>query len=93
MRVRWTRQALDDLVDIQEYVARENPTAAKMVGRIIRTSTRRLTAHPYSGRTGSVQGTLELVVAKLPYIVAYRIADSVEILAIRHDAQQWQELL
>ena len=93
MRIRWTRIALDDLADIHEYVARENPSAAKMIGRTIRASTHRLTAHPYSGRPGQVQGTHELVISKLPYIVAYRITDSVEILAIRHDAQQWQDTL
>jgi addiction module RelE/StbE family toxin len=91
MKLRWTRTALNDLAEIQDYIARENPTAARMVGRTIRASTDRLADHPYCGRPGPVEGTHELVVAKLPYVIAYRVAGAVEILAIRHDAQLWPE--
>ena len=91
MKLRWTRPALNDLAGIQEYISQENPAAARMVGRTIRSSTNRLLMHPYSGRPGRVEGTHELVVAKLPYVIAYRLTDAVEILAIRHDAQHWPE--
>ena len=91
MRIKWTRPALEDLADIQEYISRENPAAARAVGRTIRASTQRLTTHPYSGRTGQVQNTRELVVPRQPFVLAYRVTDVVEILAIRHDAQEWPD--
>ena len=43
---------------------------------------------PYRGRLGREGGTRELVIANLPYIVAYRITgDAVEVLHIYHGAQ------
>lgn len=90
MILRWTRPALDNLSDIQSYIATENPVAARNVGRAIRASTRRLSTHPHSGRTGQAPGTQELIVRGFPYVIAYRVTDAVEILAIRHDAQEWQ---
>ncbi len=46
---------------------------------------------PLSGRRGSVEGTYELVVPRLPYIAVYRITAFVEIVAIFHAAQDRSE--
>ena len=47
---------------------------------------------PFIGRPGRWVDTRELVVAKYPYIVAYRIAKTVvEILYIHHTRQQWPD--
>lgn len=35
MRVRWTRPALVDLAEIHDYIAADNPTAAKKIIRRI----------------------------------------------------------
>lgn len=43
------------------------------------------------GRIGRARGTRELVFPDLPYIVVYRVTDSVEILALVHAARQWPE--
>ncbi len=44
---------------------------------------------PYRGRIGREEGTRELVIARLPYIVIYRIkGEAVEILHIYHGARQ-----
>jgi toxin ParE1/3/4 len=43
------------------------------------------------GRKGSARGTRELVFADLPYVVAYRVTDEVEILAVIHTARDWPE--
>ena len=48
--------------------------------------------HPYQGRRGRVEGTRELPLPPLPYIVIYRvleIAGVVEIVNIVHGAQRW----
>ena len=43
---------------------------------------------PFRGRLGREEGTRELVISRLPYIVIYRVKDdAVEILYIYHGAQ------
>jgi toxin ParE1/3/4 len=88
MKTRWTRPALQDLDNIHVFIAQENPAAARKVGLSIKASTERLGSHSYSERAGPVPGTYELVVPNLPCVIAYRVTGSMEILAIRHDAQQ-----
>lgn len=39
-------------------------------------------------------GTRELVLAKIPYIIAYRVAENdIEILTVMHTAQRWPKQL
>ena len=90
MNVRWTRLALNDLGEIGDYIARDDPAAAQRVGRMIEAAVGRLAEHPYSGPAGRVEGTRELVVPRLPYILAYQIKDdAIHILAVRHGARHW----
>ncbi len=44
-----------------------------------------------AGRAGRVAGTRELVFASMPYIIAYRVTDQVEIIAVVHGARDWPE--
>ncbi|MBV9503785.1 MAG: type II toxin-antitoxin system RelE/ParE family toxin [Acidobacteriia bacterium] len=45
---------------------------------------------PHRGRPGKKEGTRELVLTPLPYIVVYRIAgDAIYIVRILHGAQKW----
>ncbi len=46
--------------------------------------------NPYAGRPGRVEGTRELVVHE-SYLVAYEIADTINILTVRHAARLWPE--
>ena len=49
-----------------------------------------LGSFPRRGRKGRIESTRELVFARLPYIVVYRIQDQdLEILRIYHGAQDW----
>ena len=68
MRVRWTRPALLHLREIAEYIAQENPPAARRVVRSIREQVEMVVQHPDVGRPGRVEGTRELVIARLPYV-------------------------
>jgi plasmid stabilization system protein ParE len=70
VRLRWTRPALLHLREIVEYIERENPSAARRVVRSIRTQVASLTRHPDIGRIGRVAGTRELVMTRLPWVVA-----------------------
>ena len=94
MRLRWTRPALAHLRAIAEYIEQENPRAARRVVRSIRDQVAILLDHPDIGRAGRVEGTRELVIARLPYVVAYRVrGDVVEILAVIHTSRRWPEQL
>lgn len=92
MTLTWTRTALQDLMHLHDYIADDNPDAArKMVSRI-REAASRLRRNPRIGRVGRVPETWELVIAGTPYIVAYRIeGQQVQIVAVIHGAQRWPD--
>jgi addiction module RelE/StbE family toxin len=90
MRIIWRRAALNDLEAIREFIAQDNPQAAMRVRAAIRAAVDPLANYPNLGRTGRVDGTRELIVVDLPYIVVYRVAeDTVRILAVIHTSRQW----
>jgi addiction module RelE/StbE family toxin len=92
MRVRWTRPALSDLDEIQDYIAQDSPNAADdVVTRLVEGPETLLSTNPMIGRSGRVAGTRELIFSDLPYIVVYRVRDVVEILAAIHTARDWPE--
>lgn len=91
MRVRWTRPALADLVAIGDFIARDNPSAARVLVTRIESSVETLRDHPYLGRPGRVAGTRELASCS-PYVVPYRVrGDEVQILAVFHGARHWPD--
>ena len=92
MQIRWSPDAADDLQHIFEYILVENPTGARSVGRSIYDRLSVLENFPYSGRIGRVDGTRELPLPPLPFIVVYRVLesdDAVEIVNVIHGAQLW----
>jgi toxin ParE1/3/4 len=94
LRIRWTRPALKDLEAIGDFIARDNPEAARLVVARLVASVDKLRDHPSLGRPGRLTGTRELVVAGTPYIAPYRVrGDGVEILAVFHGARRWPDAL
>jgi len=92
MRIRWSPDAADDLQNIFEYILVENPTSASSLGRSIYDRLTVLQNFPHSGRLGRVDGTRELPLPPLPFIVVYRVLESagvVEIVNVIHGAQLW----
>ena len=88
MRIRWTPAAADDLEAIADYLAKHFPSFTQTTIREIYETIATLRSLPQRGRIGHEDGTRELVIARLPYIVVYRIkADAVEILHVYHGAQ------
>jgi toxin ParE1/3/4 len=80
LRVRWTRPALADFIEAQEYIARENPQAAQQ-----------LADNPDSGRAGHIAGTREWVINGTPYLIVYRIQPpEIEILRLWHGRRNWR---
>ncbi len=91
MLVRWTRPALADLDEIQDFIAEDSPRAAYEVAREIAERTEVLSEQPLSGRPGRVRGTRELVFVRIPYIVVYRVTEQIEVLAVVHTARDWPD--
>ncbi|MDR3753734.1 MAG: type II toxin-antitoxin system RelE/ParE family toxin [Terracidiphilus sp.] len=92
MKLRWTLPAVEQLREIFEYIADDNPAAAARSVERIRLSIRQASRMPYAGRGGRVGGTREVIVPGTSYIVAYRILeDAIHVLAILHGTQQWPE--
>jgi addiction module RelE/StbE family toxin len=90
MQIRWSPAAADDFSHIIEYIRQENPSAAQRIAKTIYESAASLRVFPYKGRTGRVEGTRELPLPRLPFIVIYRIVeDTVEIANVVHGAQKW----
>jgi len=90
MIIRWHRLARQDLRQVRDYIARDNPKAAARVAQRIRTAVERLSENPGIGRPGRVIDTRELVVTGTPYLAPYTVSDN-EIVTLRvlHGAQQW----
>jgi toxin ParE1/3/4 len=94
MKVVWTEYALHTLEQVHGYIARENPKAASRVIAKLKRATRKLSQFPSFGRVGVREGTRELVIGNLPYIVVYRVrAPEVQIVRVFHDKQLREQSL
>jgi toxin ParE1/3/4 len=93
MTIIWSPQAIADLISLREYIAQDNPAAARrMVLRIVDEIERVLPDNPQIGRPGRVPGTRELVIARTPYIAPYRVRHgAVEVLRVYHGARRWPD--
>ena len=90
MRVVLLPRALQDLVALRAYIARNNPAAAEQIADRIERAIGRLADAPRLGRPGRVSGTRELVITGTPYIAAYRARPQrIEVLRIVHGARRW----
>jgi addiction module RelE/StbE family toxin len=92
MKIIWSPQARDDLVDIYRFISAENPGAARALHDKIVSRLLVLLEKPQIGRPGRVTGTRELVIAGTPYIVPYRIgSETLQILRVYHSSRFWPE--
>ena len=90
MKAVWTRAAIRDLTHAREYIARENPDAAREIASHIVDATERIIQFPEVGRPGRVRGTRELVVAETQYLIVYRLKkNAIHFLRVLHGRQQW----
>ena len=88
MRLRWRLSAVNDLTEISDFISENDPEAARAVVNRVLHSVERLASFPNSGRAGQVEGTRELVVPGLPYIVVYTCDDTdVSIIGVFHGAR------
>lgn len=93
MKPVWSPEAIDDLIALGAYIADDDNAAAQRIAlRITDTVEKLLSENADIGRPGRVPGARELVIAKTPFIVPYRLQGEVlQILRVLHGARRWPE--
>ncbi len=89
LAVRWSDEAIDDLVEIVSYIEVRNQTAAQRLHDDIVQTVERLPQMPFLFRPGRIPGTRELVV-RPSYIVVYKVGEPViKVLRVLHASRQY----
>lgn len=91
MEIKWLKKALQNLNDEAEYIANENPDAARLVAQRIVNSVNLLASNPALGHAGRIPGTRELVIPDTRYLVPYRVRpelNRVEVLRVFHASRR-----
>jgi len=91
MQVEWLNTALQNLNDEAEYIAKDDPAAARLIVQRIVDAINLLPQNPALGHSGRILGTRELVVPDTRYIVPYRVRprlQRIEILRIFHTSRR-----
>ena len=91
MHVRWLRKALQNLDEQAEYIAKEDPAAAKQTVQRIVQAINLLADNPALGHPGRIHGTRELVIPNTRYVVPYRVKprlQRIEILRVFHASRR-----
>ena len=89
MKVRWTRNAINHLVNIFEYISLNSPAYARgMVDKITRRS-EQIANQPFSGRKVPEYDAEDIrEIIEKPYRIIYKIQpDQIDVLAVIHSAQ------
>lgn len=87
--VVWSDTALDQLEAIGEYIDQFNPKAAAQMAAHLIEAGNSLEIFPHRGRSVPSTAMRELVIARYPYIIRYRVVgETVRILRIRHAARR-----
>jgi len=90
MRLRWTDSAAQDLDRIADYLFEQTPLHAEPLTRAIYQAPGISLRSPRVGRTGRCDGTRELVLAPLPWILVHVVGEqSIDIVRVLHGAQRW----
>jgi toxin ParE1/3/4 len=88
--LRWADEAVADLGNITNYLFQTSPDRAAVLVRGIYNAPQVLLAFPKRGRPGRKEGTRELLLLPLPWVVIYRIVgETIYVVRILHGAQQW----
>jgi toxin ParE1/3/4 len=89
--LKWLRKALQNLDQEAEYIAQDDPEAARQVVQRIQHAVALLADNPAMGQAGRLPDTRELVVPGTRYIIPYRVwprAERIEILRVFHASRR-----
>lgn len=90
-RIKWTKQATQDLIDIADFIAKDSVKYAKITILKIRETTKQLEKFPLSGRkvpeidNDSIR---ELILGNYRIIYSVFVDDTIEILTVHHAAKR-----
>ena len=88
--IRWAPAAADDLEGILNYLREHHPSLAQSTIRKLYLAARSLKQFSNRGRMGQREGTRELVMTPLPYIIVYGVEPQmVHIFRIIHTSEDW----
>lgn len=82
--IEWTESARADLLELAGYLSSDDQETAARIARSIVQTVRSLEPLPGRGRPGRVEGTRELLVPQLPYVVVYQAGAGVRVLRVLH---------
>ena len=82
MRVKFTKDAAEDLSHIRSHIIGHDSAAAARIMMQIRSLIRILEEYPYLGHRGIRDGTYEKTASRTPYVVVYQI-DRDELIVLR----------
>lgn len=91
MQIKWLNKALQNLNDEADYIAQDNPEAARLVVQRIVTAINLLADNPAMGHPGRIHGTRELIISDIRYLVPYRVKpriNRIEILRVFHTSRR-----
>jgi toxin ParE1/3/4 len=91
MRVRYTAQAQIDIDDIYNYIALDNPAAARRVEDYIRFAIEMLATFPRLGVATDEEDVRRMPIGRFPYTVFYRVEDQkleVHVLRVTNAARE-----
>ncbi len=89
MKLAWSQIALNDFENATDYIAQDDPTAAKQVAKRIDEATKKLCGYPYIGHPGADPDQREWMVQRTPYLLIYEIhGDTIYIARVWHTRRQ-----
>ena len=94
VRIRWSGEAVDDLTGIVAHIRNDNARAAERVAPSIYARASALASFPMGGRRDRIEGTRELPLTPLPFILVYRLIEvadgtAVQNVNVMHGARRW----
>lgn len=89
-QLKITARAFRNIAAAEEFIAKDNPTAAKEVVEAIYKTAEKLESFPELGKAGRVSGTRELALEKYSYTIVYRVrAAWVVVYSVLHQSRQY----
>ncbi|MGH8616950.1 MAG: type II toxin-antitoxin system RelE/ParE family toxin [Burkholderiales bacterium] len=86
----WSRRAARDLLEIDEYITREDPAAADRVVRHLLRQSRLLETDALLGKRRFAGPHRELILSRYPFSIIYRVArEAVIVVRVLHQRRQF----
>jgi toxin ParE1/3/4 len=89
LAVQYAGNAHSDIESIFDYIAKDNPSAARKVLAAIEAEIERLSYFPWKSRKTDEEGIMARTLSRYPYIIFYRVErDALVILHVLHGARR-----